>query len=534
MVEEFTPLVPPVQPYDCEAAASSTSAVRRQQNNCVVVDPCAHVVHVLMCYQVGGGDADFVRKAIESLVKKLKDCREQLDSLISAVTSGGKQPTSCVTIPRSLDGRLQVAGRKGLPHVVYARIWRWPNVNKTELLKLHNCAIPADHPDLICINPFHYDRVVSSGIANFDIATFRMEPLLTTSADSPHRPLDEQHPMPIAYPSANLPDPFAHPSFLTSSLTLPMANRQLPADQLAVESANAFVPFPSIPTVHHCQQPRQVVHCSDGSVTAFQQQQPPCANATGQLQTRRSKHYNFELPQLPPIHNLPEHWCAVTYFELDTQLGEWFKVPWEMEEVTIDGGMDPSGAFAGRFCLGALSNVHRSEASERARLHIGKGIALKFVDNGEAIFMKCLSQKSVFVRSQFMDFEFGRPGGEPSVHKICPGAERKVFDLRWAYAEMCGRLENAQLSAIAHAYAVAGISSQMAPSSLNSGERAVGTAATGVDDLRRMCCTVSLSFVKGWGEGYGRTTIKETPCWIEVQLHRPLQLLNELLQRPEC
>ena len=37
--------------------------------------------------------------------------------------------------------------------------------------------------------------------------------------------------------------------------------------------------------------------------------------------------------------------------------------------------------FCFRFCLGALSNVHRTEASEKARLHIGKGIQLDLVRN---------------------------------------------------------------------------------------------------------------------------------------------------------
>ncbi len=54
-------------------------------------------------------------------------------------------------------------------------------------------------------------------------------------------------------------------------------------------------------------------------------------------------------------------------------------------------------------------------------------------------------------------------------------------------------------------------------------------AGIGVDDLRRLCI-LRLSFVKGWGPDYPRPSIKETPCWIEVQLHRPLQLLDEVLQ----
>lgn len=61
----------------------------------------------------------------------------------------------------------------------------------------------------------------------------------------------------------------------------------------------------------------------------------------------------------------PEYWCSVAYFELDTQVGETFKVSSSCPNVTIDGYVDPSGG--NRFCLGALSNVHRTEQSDKAR-----------------------------------------------------------------------------------------------------------------------------------------------------------------------
>lgn len=102
-------------------------------------DACLSIVHSLMCHRQGGETESFAKRAIESLVKKLKEKRDELDSLITAITTNGNHTSKCVTIQRTLDGRLQVAGRKGFPHVIYARIWRWPDLHKNELKHVKYC-----------------------------------------------------------------------------------------------------------------------------------------------------------------------------------------------------------------------------------------------------------------------------------------------------------------------------------------------------------------------------------------------------------
>lgn len=128
-------------------------------------DACLSIVHSLMCHRQGGESEAFAKRAIESLVKKLKEKRDELDSLITAITTNGAHPSKCVTIQRTLDGRLQVAGRKGFPHVIYARIWRWHDLHKNELKHAKYCQFAFDLKcDSVCVNPYHYERVVSPGI----------------------------------------------------------------------------------------------------------------------------------------------------------------------------------------------------------------------------------------------------------------------------------------------------------------------------------------------------------------------------------
>lgn len=222
---------------------------------------------------------------------------------------------------------------------------------------------------------------------------------------------------------------------------------------------------------------------------------------------------------------MPQYWCSIAYFELDTQVGETFKVPSGWRSVTVDGYVDPSGG--NRFCLGALSNVHRTEASDRARLHIGKGIQLDLVGEGD-VWIRCQSDHSVFVQSYYLDREAGRAPGD-AVHKIYPLAHTKVFDLRQCYRQMQQQAATANAAAAAQAAAVAGHPNSGGGGGALAPAVSISAAAgIGVDDLRRLCI-LRLSFVKGWGPDYNRKSIKETPCWVEVHLHRALQLLDEVL-----
>nr|XP_038023722.1 mothers against decapentaplegic homolog 4-like isoform X2 [Anas platyrhynchos] len=511
-------------------------------------DACLSIVHSLMCHRQGGENETFAKRAIESLVKKLKEKKDELDSLIAAITTNGAHPSKCVTIQRTLDGRLQVAGRKGFPHVIYARLWRWPDLHKNELKHAKFCRFAFDLKyDSVCVNPYHYERVVAPAIGlsipSADGGAARGQagaapprralPPAAAPPDAPRIPPRPREPLPCTAHVA--------PSGPRWPPAPPAPQRGAAADRLphaAPRHASAAPPAERIPRAPQAALPRfsgELEQRQHGHLRpqpgGLQPPPQPSSRSHPQPPLHHPNHYwpppHSSAPYQQPVstHPGPEFWCSITYFEMDVQVGEIFKVPSNCPVVIVDGYVDPSGGD--RFCLGQLSNVHRTDASERARLHIGKGVQLECRGEGD-VWMRCLSDHAVFVQSYYLDREAGRAPGD-AVHKIYPGAYIKVFDLRQCHRQMQQQAATAQAAAAAQAAAVAG--TIPGPGSVGGIAPAVGLSAAagiGVDDLRRLCI-LRLSFVKGWGPDYPRQSIKHTPCWIEVHLHRALQLLDEVL-----
>lgn len=108
-------------------------------------------------------DEKWAVEGIKTLVKKLQP--EMVKELERALRDQD-ETTECITIERSLDGRLQVCHRKGVPHVTYCKIFRWSDLQTHyELETIASCKHGFDRKGtkLICVNPYHYKRVDAPG-----------------------------------------------------------------------------------------------------------------------------------------------------------------------------------------------------------------------------------------------------------------------------------------------------------------------------------------------------------------------------------
>ncbi|EDW27584.1 GL20193 [Drosophila persimilis] len=453
------------------------------------------VVKRLLALKKGNEDntveGKWSEKAVKNLVKKIKK-NSQLEELERAISTQNCQ-TRCVTVPRSKPVPPGEHLRKGLPHVIYCRLWRWPDLqSQNELKPLDHCEY-AFHlrKDEICINPYHYKKI--------ELSILVPKSLPTPPDSIVDYPLDNHtHQIPnntdynaAIIRSASLSPPqymelgggsgpvtsssasasasllvSATSSSSSSSYQQPLSFGQNMDSQSSVLSVGSSIPNTGTPPPGYMSEDGDPIDPNDNM--NMSRLTPPADAA-------------------PVMYHEPAFWCSISYYELNTRVGETFHA--SQPSITVDGFTDPSNSE--RFCLGLLSNVNRNDVVEQTRRHIGKGVRLYYI--GGEVFAECLSDSSIFVQSPNCNQRYGwHPA---TVCKIPPGCNLKIFN-------------NQEFAALL--------------------SQSVSQGFEAVYQLTRMC-TIRMSFVKGWGAEYRRQTVTSTPCWIELHLNGPLQWLDRVL-----
>jgi MAD (mothers against decapentaplegic) family protein 1 len=338
-------------------------------------------VKKLLGWKQGDEDERWAEKAIDSLVKKLKKQKGGIEDLKRALSCPDTL-SNCVTIPRSLDGRLQVSHKKGFPHVIYCRVWRWPDLqNHHELKPIEHCKFPFSAKQKeVCINPYHYKRVESQVLP------------------------------PVLVPRYN--------DFVPGHSLLPSQERIEPNVPNSVGySTNAFN------ANNMCPSSLLSNTSSSGIVTAntFQSPYANLAEIPPLSHSPTNENTNNIVSQLELNTDVPPFWASIAYYELNCRVGEVFHC--HSTSVTVDGFTNPSNN-SNRFCLGQLSNVNRNSTIENTRKHVGKGVHLYYV-NGE-VYAECLSDAAIFVQSRNCNHHHGF---HPStVCKIPAGCSLRIFN----------------------------------------------------------------------------------------------------------
>jgi len=474
----------------------------------------------LLGWKKGDGEEKWSEKAVKSLVKKLKK-GGGLDELEKAISTQNAS-TKCITIARSLDGRLQVSHRKGLPHVIYCRLWRWPDLQSHHELKSLECCQFAFNlkMDEVCVNPYHYQKVENpvlppilvprvsfssaSSVSNTSLSALPSTVINNTNSTN----------ISVSLTANNVTTTFTTSLNNSNSTSVNNSTSPTVVDNNNTNLASSVVhrgitsnghangmieEFPSLEELGNSMPDNGTFPSSidsgisGGSIYPPETPPPGYMSEEGDTQDQLitgSSRYSptpCDMDAHPVMYCEPAFWCSICYYELGTRVGETFHA--SQPSIVVDGFTDPSNSE--RFCLGLLSNVNRNVVVEQTRRHIGKGVRLYYI--GGEVFAECLSDSSIFVQSPNCNQRYGwHPA---TVCKIPPGCNLKIFN-------------NQEFASLL--------------------SQSVSQGFEAVFQLTRMC-TIRMSFVKGWGAEYRRQTVTSTPCWIELHLNGPLQWLDRVL-----
>ena len=122
----------------------------------------------LMAHAIEGVEAKAAKASIKYLLKRLQS-KEELCSLMTAVTTKGGQPTSCVMMNRIVDGRIHINGGAGggvFPHLIYSQLWCWPQVTIMNSISSQCRYAYCTMESLVCVNLYHYELQAGKGLLN--------------------------------------------------------------------------------------------------------------------------------------------------------------------------------------------------------------------------------------------------------------------------------------------------------------------------------------------------------------------------------
>lgn len=149
------------------------------------------------------------KKSVRFLVKELGKDLRLVDELEKAISQQSPN-TKCILVSKTHLPDKHKAHRHALPQLIFARLWRWPDLKSQHQLKaIHTCVSSeesqprvetSNDSQKVCINPYHYERVVPQPIEPILVPVQRIPPDLSTSfEDSDQAGETLARPGPIRY-----------------------------------------------------------------------------------------------------------------------------------------------------------------------------------------------------------------------------------------------------------------------------------------------------------------------------------------------
>lgn len=545
----------------------------------------------LLGWKQGDEEEKWAEKAVDSLVKKLKKKKGALEALEKILSNPGIHPSPCITIPRSLDGRLQVSHRKGLPHVIYCRVWRWPDLQSHhELKSLDICQYPfeAKHKE-VCINPYHYKRVESPVLPPVLVprqSEFVPSHSLLRGGQSVHPAMQEQlHAQLTAQglipPGSQVP---GVPPALVGDHSSTSAHSPRPRSSEFGQQNNHFqfsspgsnngmpIGMPTSLSPHNMPTSMSPSVCSQVSNTLPTSPNNDLPNISGQASNLGSSPIQntgnlfdssfdpspFNTPQLPSssvgplspdlqqplshdndssIHQLDgktgvqvkteNTLDAATRGLLQQNMMTDIKLPDSLEKNKVN--VEISYKEPAYWCSMCYYELN-SRVGETFQTSTTSVIVDGFTDPANNQSRFCLGLLSNVNRNSTIENTRRHIG--KGVHIYYVGGE--VYAECLSDSAVFVQSRNLNYHHGFHPTTVCKIPPGCALKIFNNQEfaqllsQSVNHGYAAVFELTKMC-TIRMSFVKGWGAEYHRQDVTSTPCWIEVHLNGPLQWLDRVL-----